>query len=438
MQAKWKRMTTVALTGALVASQALVGSAAGGTITADMSTTTPVMRVVVPTAMAVAVNEFEVGDAGSQITSGEFTMKNVSEIPVSVKVTSTATLGDVTLVSTKKEAQDSTDAEHPAMWLAAAAAVAKNSTSNALEYVGGTAADKTAGALAGTEANVTAFATVTPEGGGTATHTAVQDFYLTAATDPQYKAVTGKDAKKIGAGADYYELTEANNTSDDAAGAAALAAVEDIYVAAQAPADGAGEELTPIAKGTAAADITWTSGQKAYKMAATATDFTSLADTTVYLHIDSATAPTAGGDVAAFRYVGALSSAKSDSWSSTSDLTAVTIAYAINGVSTNAFEKVADDLTYGYMGEDVGPKASGSLSTTNLSVTISGLGEGVTLTKAEVIKTDNSSVSMISGTHYTFANGTFKVVKAALADSSTYASWKLTFSDSSTVTIAIQ
>lgn len=84
-----------------------------------------------------------------------------------------------------------------------------------------------------------------------------------------------------------------------------------------------------------------------------------------------------------------------------------------------------------------GPSASGSLSTSNKSVTVSGLGENVTLKSASLVKTDNSSVLMTSGTHYRFSDGAFTVIKETHLNSASFKSWVLTFSDDSTVTIPI-
>lgn len=84
-----------------------------------------------------------------------------------------------------------------------------------------------------------------------------------------------------------------------------------------------------------------------------------------------------------------------------------------------------------------GPSASGNLSTSNKSVTISGLGENVTLKSASLTKADDSTVAMTSGTHYRFSNGTFEVIKEAHLSSTSFKSWVLTFSDDSTVTVPI-
>ena len=366
MQGKWKKVTTATVASAIIAAQAVMQvSAAGGSINADMSTKVPVLRVKVPTAMAVSVNEFQMGDAGSQVTSGVFDMKNLSEIPVNVEVTSTATLGaGVTLVGTRAEAEASTNADSPAMWLAAVAAIKDNGSS--LEYAEGD--DVTVKALTGTEANATAFTTTD------SVSTAVQNFYLKEAKAAQYKAIIGADALKIGAGADYYKLTAESTITDQNTLDAALK-LQDIYVANAAPTastdtDDNSEALTKIAKGGTG---TWASGKQYYTMASAATAYgTVSADTSgIYMYIDSATG--VDGDAAAFRYAGALSGAKT-SWS-TSDLSAITIAYDITGISTDAYGAIAGDdgsgLTYGYRAETSAAKSPITLNSAGL-MTIKG------------------------------------------------------------------
>lgn len=351
MKVRSKKVLSAAVVSAILAAQTLMPvAAAGGTIDADMSTKSPILRVAVPTKMAVSVNEFEMGDTGSQITSGEFTMKNMSEIPVNVKVTSQATVGaDTTLVSSKQAAKDSTDTAKPAMWLAAVAAVAENSTTNELEYT--TGSDTTVNGLEGTEGNITAFGTKDENNESEV----IQNFYLQAATNATFKGITGAevDTEKTAAtatvgGADFYEMSALSNASDDAAGAAALATDKDIYIATAAPAAGAPATFTKVAKGTAAGSITWTAGNVVYAIADAPTAAASLDNTKSYLYIDNAT--TAAGDAAAFRYIGALSEAKSG-WSTT-DLSGITLTYDIIGISGSAYDGIAgadgSGLTYGY------------------------------------------------------------------------------------------
>lgn len=381
MQSKWKKAIAATTASAIIAAQAVMQvAAAGGTINADMSTKVPVIRVTVPTTMAVSVNEFQMGDEGSQITSGEFRMKNLSEIPVNVKVTSTATLdADITLVGTRAEAVESTDASKPAMWLAAVAAV--NDDSGTLEYASGE--DKTVKALAGTEANATAFATADGKS------TAVQNFYLKQASNAQYKAIVGSDASEIGNGADYYKLTPDAGITDQNTLDAALAD-NDIYKVGTAPVAGTGQAITKTDKGGTAV---YASGVY-YTIDDTPTAYATVAadSTGIYLYIDSAT--TEDGDAAAFRYAGALSSAKSG-WSSNSDLTAIEIKYDIKGISGDVYSAVAGEdgsgLTYGYKGE---------AGTTNSPLTLNATGL-MTIEGFVLDDFDSASIS-VSGSDRTY------------------------------------
>lgn len=400
MRKSKKALSVMAVSAILTAQSVMSVAAAGGAIDAEMSTKSPVLRVDVPTKMAVSVNEFEMGDAGSQVTSAAFTMKNLSEIPVTVKVTSKATVGaDIVMAADKETAKDSTDTAKPVMWLAAVAAVKDNS--GTLEYATGT--DKTVAGLAGTEANITAFGAKDATAN---TSTVNQQFYLQAATAATYKGITGAEvtAEKTAAtatigGADFYELTAVTPATDDAAGVNTLAATQDIYVAkGGAPVGGTPQALTKVAKGGTLGTSDWTaSTSKAYKLADTPTAAASLDATKIYLYIDSAT--TAAGDAAAFRYIGALSGAKSG-WSTT-DLTAINIKYDITAISTSAYTEVAkadgSGLTYGYKAPAV--------AASRISVDATGL-----MTMAGVNNTNwKGGVVVLNGTEYAIggASGTW-------------------------------
>lgn len=94
-------------------------------------------------------------------------------------------------------------------------------------------------------------------------------------------------------------------------------------------------------------------------------------------------------------------------------------------------------LTWKVTDPEAGPSVSGNLSTSNKVVTVSGLGDGVTLKSAAVVKTDGTSVAMSSGTHFTFSAGKFTILKDALVSSDSYKEWVLTFSDNSTVKVSV-
>lgn len=84
-----------------------------------------------------------------------------------------------------------------------------------------------------------------------------------------------------------------------------------------------------------------------------------------------------------------------------------------------------------------GPAATGSLSTTTKSVTISGLGDGVTLQSAAVVGVDGKSTTLTPSTNYTYSSATLKVLKDALVNNTSFTKWVLTFSDGSTVEIPV-
>ena len=120
-----KKLLSTVVASALVATIMAVPVMAddGGSVDVDVTTKNAVLGVEVPTTLAVAINQFEKGDSGSQIFSGDFDITNKSEIPVKLQVTSTATLDSaspITLVSSKKAAEDSKEANGEA-WLAVAA-----------------------------------------------------------------------------------------------------------------------------------------------------------------------------------------------------------------------------------------------------------------------------------------------------------------------------
>ena len=435
MKVRSKKVLSAVVVSAILAAQTLMPvAAAGGTIESTVTTTSPVLRVNVPTKLAVSVNEFEKGDKGSQITSGEFTMKNLSEIPVKVSVSSEAVLGTNTvLVSTKAATKETpTDATKYEMWLAAVAAVKDNS--GKLEYATG---DKTTvEGLEGTEGNITVFETKDSKS------TASQDFYLAAAENSSYKALSKEDTKKEGVaatatigGADFYALTLASATT--AADVAALAATQDLYMSAAEPTDGTAVSLTKIVKGTVEGDITtagFTATSKIYTVATTPTAYDDLNTAALpHMYIDNATAK--AGDAAAFRYIGALSTAKSG-WSAAQNLSKVNIAYTIVGISDTAYTDVAGDdgkgLTYGYKAE------SSQISLSDGVLTIKGISlndiENITFT------VDDAEVVLSA------KNGSWNAADAADAVFTFNSSWKeglkgttcvITVNDTITATIEV-
>lgn len=343
MKVRSKKLLSAAVVSAILAAQTLMPvAAAGSELDVQVTTRTAPIRVTVPTAMEIAVDQFMLGGAGSQISSDAFTMSNKSQIPVKVTVTSTAELGAKTkLVSTKKAAEDSTDKTSNEAWIAA---VTQTSAGNYTETAVDSSQD--VDALTGTEKNITAFRQGT--GADAAKGTAVQTFYLDKGTAPKnklFKATTSsKEEVKVLSYAQFYELTPESDPGSQAALQALVDAGDVYYVATSAIADAV--DLTKISKGATVGASDYANTNTYYTVATTETDTSAmLADATkVYVYGDG-TAASAGGD-AAFRYIGALSSAK-DSWDST-DLQKVHIKYDITGISVDNYNEIKDDLKYGY------------------------------------------------------------------------------------------
>ncbi len=103
---KRKKLMATAVASALAAAQMVMPVAAatgGGSVDVNVQNTDTVLRVQVPTDLVVAVDEYEIAKDGSQISSAAFEMVNKSAVPVSVAVTSTATLGSgITLAATNE------------------------------------------------------------------------------------------------------------------------------------------------------------------------------------------------------------------------------------------------------------------------------------------------------------------------------------------------
>lgn len=113
---------------------------------------------------------------------------------------------------------------------------------------------------------------------------------------------------------------------------------------------------------------------------------------------------------------------------------AVTTTKTITDTTTAPSIKV----TWNWVDPEAAPEEL-TVSATQLSVQITGLEEGATLTSVTYKKPDNSYASLTQGTHWSYSNGTFTVLKAALAgESMDGAVWTLTFSKGDPVTITVQ
>lgn len=329
---KGKKLLSMVTAGTLAATMAMPVMADGGEVTVNVTTKTAVLRVEVPTTMAIAVDQFMLANGGTdktQISSSEFTMANKSEVDVKVSVTSTATLGAKTkLVPTKEGAASSMNAGEA--WLGVAAKTAANSYDDTT-----TTDSETIASLTESNANVATFATKNNK------TEAVQTFYMEKGDgDIAYKLLNaGEDSSTLNY-SQFYKLTEATAVTDNDT-LNALAATTDVYVGAKTAADG--EALTLIAMGTSG--NTYDGTNKAYYTADSApTAKASLSATEKYVYGETENVGSTNGN-AAFRYVGILSNAQ-EIWTNT-DISSIKIAYNIVGVSPDKYGEVKDDCQYG-------------------------------------------------------------------------------------------
>lgn len=339
---KGKKLVSILTASALAATMAMPTMAAdGGTIDVGVTTKTGILRVDVPTTLAIAVDQFETTDAGSQIYSEDFTIANKSEVNVKVSVTSTATVGsNVTLASKRADVATATGTNGTA-WLAVAASL------DGSKYE----ANSKLGDLSEASANVTTFAK-----NGTAT-TAAQTFYLKkgqADTDTYKLLKPSADAKNNDVSyAQFYELTAIATQPTSNETLAAEVAANDVYVGSGTSGNETdGAVLTKIAKGSIvdASNNSWVSGKVYYTIANAATETKDLKAAKIYAYGELEKEST-GAD-AAFRYIGALSSNK-EVWSST-DVPTVNIAYTIQGLPQSTYDAaVTDGITYGLYKEKV-------------------------------------------------------------------------------------
>lgn len=344
---KKKKVLSTAVAGALVAAQMAmpVMAADGGSLDVDVTTKTGVLRVEVPTNMAIAVDQFEITQTGAQIASGIFEMTNKSEVNVKVAVTSTVELGDGITLASAKDAVKGNEA-----WLGVAAQTATNSYDD-LTTDDSTDPDNTSGTntlvedywdLSEKNANVTTFASKKAE----------QTFYLEKGTgSAEYKMAQSdaNSAMTVQSYAQLYELASIATQPTDAPGLQAEVDKADVYyLATTSIAEGAA--LTKIAKGTSV--TSFPAGTNTfYTAAAVATPIGSVGASKSYVY---AAMDTAGGK-AAFTYVGKLSNEK-ETWTS-EDIKKVSIAYTITGVTASNYDDVKNDCTYGLYGVS-GPQFS--------------------------------------------------------------------------------
>lgn len=353
-----KKLLSTVLAASLVATtMAMPVMAAGndpdsGELTTQVGVKTSVLRVQVPTALVVEIDQYDTAGNGSQIYSTDFDMTNLSNINVKVDVESTATKsagGAVANLTAKKEDVDKASGD--AVWLAVAAKT---------QYSGDVFGKKIKD-LKESDANVTTF--------GSASGDAKQTFYLKAASGDanaaQYHAITSGDAAKAEAHTLYYQLGGKMNSGDAVVEALKT---KDVYAVS-------GDTATklPMNADATSGDLTnkYTEGQDAYvvsgdtKNAAQMKTYTG-PDTYLWGEMTAAAADHKGE--ASFRYIGKLSDNKK--WDN-SEIAQVKINYTITGVTPDKYGEVAGKLTQGLYPSVTGPQvsvsATGLLSITGLT-----------------------------------------------------------------------
>ncbi len=413
-----KKLLSTVVSAAMVAStvvmpvMAVDSTTESGHVDVNLETKTAVIRVVVPTSMAAAVNQFEVNDAGSQIYSDDFVMDNKSEIPVKVNVTSTATIkSGNTLLATKEEAVSSENAGEA--WLAVAAQISDGA------YISGTNDDgnnKTIADLDDTSANVTTFTNK-----GTEDSPALQTdqtFYLDKSSGVNYKLLNAsEDASEIDY-AEFHELTVFTPAgADDTEKTAALKdqlAKNDIYYVATASIDD-GVALTKIAKGDTTA--TYAGTNTYYTAAAEAVAKSAIDAAKLYMYGDDENSTTAAKGKTAFRYIGKLSEAQ-DTWTK-QDISKINVSYAITGVKGSTYDSIdtAGALTYGlYKAPDCAPTMASTCDYTPgqpAEVTVD-LGIG-TLAATEITSVtfkNNGSTVTLPAERWSYNNGKLTFIGA--------------------------
>lgn len=340
-----KKIIAAAMAGIMVLAQSVMAFAATeGGFDANVDTEKAVLRVSVPTSMDIMVDQFEIGEEGVQINSDAFEMTNYSQMAVKINVTSTVTLKDgVSLVDTKAGAVESEGSE---AWLAVAAATEANTFGDGIAN------------LDDEDVNVDTFSS---------SNTAFQNFYLSKGTEAVVYTlmIPAKDAEPTPGTylAEYYELTEAASVTDQDTLDAALAA-SDLYTTATAAVDG--DTVTLLEKDSSQ---TYSSSVTYYTMDVKPTADADLLESSLYAF----GATTNAGASAEFKYLGRLSDAK-ESWTN-EDITGISVAYTITGVTSTIYDAVENDLVYGYLN---GKTASDEEQTPSANPTVTAQDDEIT------------------------------------------------------------
>ncbi len=328
-----------------------------GNVPVDLGVKSGVLRVQLPTRMAIEIDQYELDNSGAgtnQIASVPFAMTNKGNVNVKVDVTSAVTLGPkVKLASTKEGAVESSGDAYA--WLAVASAT---DIDNTISYddptTSGDALVEDCSQLNETNMNVSTFAS---------SGDVKQTYYLKAASgdaeDITYRTYKSGDAV-VDPFARFDRLDGEMSTGDEVF---KKLETSDVYVVS-------GDTVRKLVRGTKSGDAgaSFTTGEKAYVVSG---DAKTSNDSNLFTAANELYVYGEGTEVkdgkAAFRYVGKLSEPKT--WSK-NDIKDITINYTIEGVGASTYETEAAKCTQGLYPSVTGPKVS--VSATGL-VTISGL-----------------------------------------------------------------
>ncbi len=163
MKKNQKKLLSALLTLALVIGTCTTAFAANdptsGTIEGDSTVTNPVFKFLVPTEVDFAFNPFEIGDVGSQITSGDLYVINKSSIPVQVSFDYKLTAASGVIVeSSASDVTTTTEDKEMFMTAVPAATVSAATSGSALATTGSAITWSTSAAVlstTGTDANIT-------------------------------------------------------------------------------------------------------------------------------------------------------------------------------------------------------------------------------------------------------------------------------------------
>jgi len=331
---KNKKLLSTVLAATLAATTMAVPVMAedgGGDLTVEVGKATDVLRVQVPTTLAVKIDQYQLEQSASsgdcQIYSEEFSILNKGNVNVKVDVTSTVS-GDVNgkLAAAKQTAKESKSGD---AWLAAAAATNLTISGDAAgSYVYDdtltTGASETYATLNETNRNVATF--------NNASGDAKQTFYLEKASgDVTYKYAKSGDV--VPAFAKFHKLVKSSDTASGDPAVINAAKDSDVYVQFSGDVN-----MTRVPKGSSYSDSSGrtfnpASGDALYTISGTSASL-GVGD---YMYGEGNVRNTGA---AAFRYIGVL--AKGQTWT-TKDIDQIKITYKIDGIDPGTYADATKD-----------------------------------------------------------------------------------------------